>query len=218
MIINGTSVGSYPANDNLIAYNPAGSEFAFVGNHPTDATADTGVFTITSVDVVNHTISGTFNFTGYWSDFDDTTVTPKEFTNGVFTNLPYTTQNPTGDTFSANVNAAEFVDVDIFTVTTTVGTNEYISVAAANADDDSITVSVRSNLGVGSYDITGNVANDVVQVKFSPGNTGVSTLATSGTVNIIEKTTTRIKGTFFATVVIGTTTYQITQGNFDVEY
>ncbi|MCY1241680.1 hypothetical protein D9M72_545960 [compost metagenome] len=90
--------------------------------------------------------------------------------------------------------------------------------AAENNAGQSITVSMRSNLTAGTYTITGNIATDVVQVNFKPESASFGTPATSGSVTIIEKTATRIKGTFTGTVVIGVVTYQITNGAFDVEY
>ena len=218
IIVDGNTIGTYPANDNLLAYNPAGSEFAYVGNHPTDDTANTGTFTITSINSAEQTISGTFNFTGYWSDFTNTTVPPKQFTNGIFTNIPYTTDNPTGDSFSANINGAAFNDVDIFTATSGSGTSEFINISASDVADNAISIAVRSNLGVGSYDITGDFLNDVVRVSYNAASVGIGLPAMSGSVNITEKTTVRIKGTFNATVMTGSTTYQLTQGNFDVAY
>lgn len=217
MILDGTVAGTYPANDNLITYTPPGSEYGFIGSHPTDENADTGSVIITSINTTDRTISGTFTFTGYWSD-ESTTVAPKTFSNGVFTNIPYTTTNPTGDTFDATLNSLPFNDTDILTSEISVGGQDFISVAAENNAGQSITVSMRSNLTAGTYTITGNIATDVVQVNFKPESASFGTPATTGSVTIIEKTATRIKGTFTGTVVIGAVTYQITNGAFDVEY
>lgn len=217
VILSGTITGTYPANDNLIAYSPAGSEYAYTGNHPTDETLNTGSMIVTSINTINKTISGTFQFTGYWSNYD-VTLAPKVFTNGVFTNLPYVTQNPTGDTFFAKVNGVEFVDTDILTVETDFGGQQNISIGASNSIDDSLTVTVRSNLGTGTYDITGNVATDLVQIKYVPASSTFGAIATTGSVTITQKTATRIKGTFIGLVTIDTVPYEITAGTFDVEY
>ncbi|MBP8065892.1 MAG: hypothetical protein KAY31_00290 [Flavobacterium sp.] len=215
-ILNGTTTGTYPANDSFVAYNPAGSEFGYLGFHPTDETANTGSVIVTSIDMVNHTISGTFQFTGYWSDMD-VPMEPKTFTNGVFTNLPFTSSNPTGDVFDAKINGTNFVDSDIFVVETEIEMQNYISVAGHNADDDSITVSVRDNLVAGTYPITGG-ASDVVQIVYNIAPSDFGTKALTGSVTITEKTSTRLKATFTGTVIIDGETYSITQGNFDVEY
>jgi hypothetical protein len=216
-LLQGTNAGNYAANDNLIFYEPVNSDFSYSGNHPSDPNANTGNIVITEIDAVNQTISGTFFFTGYWSD----TTAPlpnKQFTNGVFTDLPYTSEAPADDTFFAKVNGQEFVDTNITTAEAEINNLPFLSIGAVNASQENISVSVRPNLTVGEYLITANPALDVVQVSYKPAGVSSSTSAQSGFVTITEKTATRIKGTFGAVVVVGTTTYQITTGAFDVAY
>jgi hypothetical protein len=216
-LLSGTSQATYPANTNLVTYMPAGEEYGYWAVNPQDDTAETGSVNITNIDVTHHTISGTFSFTGYWSDdTDPSPPTPKHFTNGTFTNLPYVTDSPTGDSFLAKVNGVDFSQDDLLAAETTVGPDTFISIGAQNANLDAMTVSVKSSLGTGTYAITGNLASDPVQIAYS--NDSGDGMASAGTVAITEKTATRIKGTFSATVVIGTTTYQITAGSFDVAY
>ncbi|HEY0046340.1 MAG TPA: DUF6252 family protein [Flavobacterium sp.] len=217
-LLDGTTPGSYAANDNIVTYTEAGEEFGWWGTHPTDNNANTGSVIITSVNATNNTISGTFSFTGYWSDQGNTTIPQKTFTNGSFTNLPYVTQSPTNDTFFAKVNGAEFVETDLLAVEISIADQEFISVGAEDATTRGITVSTRSNLSTGSYQITGNVATDPVQIKFSLNEDSFGTVATSGHVKITEKTADRIKGTFSASVTINSVVYQITDGAFDVAY
>ncbi len=121
----------------------------------------------------------------------------------------------TGDTFFAKVNGTEFVDVDILTTEIGVGSQDFISIGAQNAALDAITVSVRSDQGVGTYPITGNVATDVVQAIYDFNDANY--LAVSGTVTIQEKTATHIKGTF-SFVTNGATPFTISEGSFDVDY
>jgi len=215
--VDGTTTGTYPANSNIIVYQSAGTEFGYMGTHPTDENANTGSIIITSINSANNTISGTFSFTGYWTDYDDDTVAPKEFTNGVFTNIPYTTTNPTGDTFDATLNGNVFNDTDILVAEISLNEQTFISVAAENLNGDSITVSVRDNITAGTYAISG-ATTDVVQVNFAPVTEDFGTPASSGSVTITEKTATRIKGTFNGIVIIGDDTFTITGGSFDVEY
>ncbi len=78
-----------------------------------------------------------------------------------------------------------------------------------------ISVSVRTNLTVGNYTITGNLATDLVQAYYENENGEYK--AISGNITITSKTSDRIKGTFeFRTN--GATPFTISQGNFDVEY
>ena len=217
ILLQGSTVGTYDANDNLIVYQPVNTEYGYAGNHPTDENANTGSIIITEIDAVNQTISGTFSFTGYWTD-DTVTVAPKQFTNGVFTDLPFTTSAPTDDTFFAKIDGVDFVQTLIATADTEINNLSFLSIAAQDATQQSITVSVRPTLTVGEYLITGNTTLDVVQVNYKPAGADFGTAAQSGFVTIVQKTPTRIKGTFGATVTIEGTTYQITTGSFDVAY
>lgn len=215
-LVNSTGgVGTYPANDNIITYTPAGSEYGYWSSNIDDPEENTGSITITNINTVNKTISGTFNFKGYWSDSDVTTIPPVQFTNGVFTNIPYTDQVDSGDTFFAKVNGIEFVDVDLLVLELGIDGQDYYSIGVQNAALNSMTVSVRTNIGVGTYPMTGNSAVDVVQVIYNLND--VDYRAVSGTVKITEKTATRLKGTFSG-VTNGATPFTITEGAFDVEY
>lgn len=214
-IIEGSSTGTFPANTNLLAFNPAGSEFSYWSTNFENPAEDTGSITITNIDTVNKKISGTFNFKGYWSNTDETGVLPINFTNGVFTDVPYINGTETGDSFFAKVGGVEFADVDILAVTLDISGQEFISIGAQNAALDAITVSVKSSLSPGTYPITGNIATDVVQAIYDFED--VNNQAAAGSVTIQEKTATRIKGTF-SFVTGGTTIYTVSEGSFDVEY
>jgi hypothetical protein len=211
-ILNGSTVGNYPGSTNILAYQPNNSsQYGYVSsNIGTPNQNPIGSVTITSINTLDKTISGTFSFIGYWSDSSVTNILPIPFTNGVFTNLPYSTVSPSNDTFYAKVDGNEFVDTTI----NVVSVNNIIGIGATNANGDVITVGITDNLTAGSYTITGNVATDVVQgnIKINPNTT--ATQATAGTVTILSKTATRISGTFSFTAQPN----QITDGAFDVEY
>lgn len=213
-LLNGATTGSYPANDNFVIYSPANSEYGWAAFNPNNENENTGSITITSINTVNQTISGFFNFKGYWSNTNVTNIQPINFTNGVFQNLPYVTQSPTNDSFYAKVNGTEFVDTDILVTTIGVGTVDLIGIGARDAANNSITVGVNETLGVGSYTIT-PTNNNQVQATYVVNN--VSKLAQSGNITITSKSATRIKGTFNF-VTNGNPTATISQGTFDVEY
>jgi len=215
-IVGGTTAGTYAANQNVLAFTQGGSEFGWEGTNPANSGENTGAITISEVNTANHTISGTFQFKGYWSDTTNTTVAPKEFTEGVFTNLPYTDQSPTGDTFTATIDGTAYNPADIFVTEVTAGQTSVISIAATSGNAN-LTIAVESDITTGNYPITGSLFTDHVQVMYA-NSTGAGGPATSGTVSITQKTATRIKGTFTATVAQGNNTFQITQGNFDVAY
>lgn len=214
-LINASTVGTYPANQNLLVFTPAGSEFGYWSVNTDNETENTGSITITEINTSNKTISGTFSFKGYWSDIDQTSILPVQFTNGVFNNIPYVDQSETGDSFYAKVDGTEFVDVDILTAEIQIESQDFISIAAQDANLNAITVSVRSNLSTGTYNITGNVGADLVQAIYDFDDE--DNLATSGSVTILSKTADRIKGNFSFTTG-GSTPYNLTQGTFDVAY
>lgn len=89
ILVGGTTTGTYQANANIIAYTPSGSTFGYWSINLTDTTENTGSITITNIDTVNKKISGTFSYKGYWSDGSTTSILPVQFTNGVFTSIPY---------------------------------------------------------------------------------------------------------------------------------
>lgn len=216
-IVSGTTIGTYPANENIIIYQPSDTEFGYLGINYSNPNLNTGSIVITSINTTNKTISGTFNFTGYWSDIDESGVLPITFTNGVFTNIPYTNDNFTDDTFFAKVNGQEFVDVDIFTAISSAGDVELISVAGHDVNNNSITVSVRSNITPGTYEITGS-NSDLVQMFYENESTGFWERCLNGTVTVEERTATQLKCTFSGIVTDGNTTFTITEGAFDVQY
>lgn len=214
ILIEGSTAGTYAANVNIVAYSPAGTEYGYLGINDNNPTENTGSVIITSINKEAKTISGTFHFKGYWSDSD----TPRpaiRFTNGVFKDIPYITQEETADVFTAKVGSVNFVPTDILAAEIGIGTNDFIAIGAKDANSNVISVSIRTTLGAGSYTITGNLATDVVQAYYEDINDEYK--AVSGNITITSKTSDRIKGTFeFRTN--GAIPFVISQGNFDVEY
>jgi hypothetical protein len=211
-IIDGSTVGTYQANENLLTYTPSNSEYGYWSLNPENETLNTGSITITSINTTNNTISGTFNFTGYWSDTTVTNILPTVFSNGVFTNLPYVTQSPTNDTFYAKVDGAEFVDTFIQTVISGTGSDELINIDATDANLNSILLVIDSELSAGTYQISNGLVLGLCTFD------DVDFESTNGTIVIQSKSATRIKGTFNFEISDGTNTKQVTQGAFDVEY
>lgn len=217
--LSGTTTGTYLANDinHMIYYQPAGTDFVYWGYHPSDASANTGAVVITNIDTVNKTISGTFQFTGFWSNTDDN-LPSISFTNGVFNNIPYTEDAIGDDVFTATVNGQNFDTNLISTGEAGSGSQNFIFVAGIDVNGNVINVNMKSDLGPGTYSITGNTSSDDVQLAYQIPSQDFEAFATSGSVTIIEKTDERIKGTFNGTITGGGATYQITNGTFDVEY
>jgi len=216
--VSGITAGTYPANsiNNLIYYQPAGTEFVYWGFHPTDTNANTGAVVITQVDTVNKTVSGTFQFTGFWSNTDDN-LPSISFTNGQFSNIPYTEDALSDDVFNATLNGQPFTTDLVAVSEVGTATQTFIVVSGIDAQGRVINVNLNSTLEAGTYAITSNIGNDVQLALKIPAQ-NLDAFANSGSVTITEKTATRIKGTFNGTVTGGGATYQITNGTFDVAY
>ena len=221
-LIEGNAVGNYAANSNLLAFTPAGSEFGYWSVNPSNAAENTGSISITNIDTVNKKISGTFVYKGYWSDTTTTSILPVQFTNGVFTNIPYTSNVPVSDdSFYAKVDGTEFVEnqinVALIVDTTPNPIPDQISIVGSKTNNDTVGINVNKILGVGTYTITGPLSDvDVVR-----GNILINDVlynAESGSITITSKTATRIKGTFNMVVKNFTTsaTKNVTAGTFDV--
>lgn len=218
--IDNVSVGTFPANQNVISYQPQASSFAYLGVNFNNQTEDTGSISITSINTTNNSISGTFSFKGYWTDTVNS-LAPKTFTNGVFQNIPLTGNigTPSNDLFFANVDGSEFVEnqIDVAAVSSS-GFPDAISIAASKSNGDVLSISIDEGTPVGTYPITGLLSTtDVVRGKYLVGGTlhgGIS-----GSLTITSLTATRIAGTFtfIAEDINQTSSHQITQGSFDVE-
>jgi hypothetical protein len=219
--LNGDTPGTYDSTSNLIVYepnsnNPTGDLYWAL--NPTNPGVSAGSVTITSIDNVNNKVSGTFAFTGYWSDTSVTNILPKVFTNGVFTNIPFVVgTNPSNDTFYAKVDGVEFVEdqIDVTEVLAS-GFPDSYSIVASKANGQTVGFRFAKTLGVGTYNFTGPFGQDL------SGNCLFNNLlytTDSGTFTITQKTATRIKGTFnyLASNFTTSQTKTITEGSFDVE-
>lgn len=215
------TVGTYPANQNLLIYNPAASQFGYVSINFQDPNEDTGSITITNIDTVNKKISGTFTFKGYWTNADEPGVVPINFTNGTFTNISYTSINPppstSTDLFFAKVDGPEFVEnnIDVAEVIAS-GFPDSYSIVASKSNGDNIGLRFSKTLPVGNYAFDGAFNQDLASTcKF---NNSLYTSET-GSFKITSKTATRITGTFNIIVSNFSTSDVkiISEGSFDVE-
>jgi len=220
ILISGIATGTYPANSNIIAYTPTGSEFGYWSVNLANQTENTGSITITNINTLTKTISGTFSYRGYWSDSSNTSIIPVDFKNGIFTNVPYTTGDPlSNDSFFAKIDGTEFVEeqIDGALLTNVSGMPDQISVVGSKNNGDRVGLNIIRSLALGTYQFTGPLG---ANVNGSCVLNNVLYNADSGSLTITSKTDTRIKGTFSMVVKNFTTsdTKAVTEGTFDVEY
>ncbi len=227
--IPGFDVGSYPVgNMSISAYSPLGG-IPFWSVDPDDDSdfPSTASYVITELDTVNKTVSGTFEFKGFQSDMEtDEVLATKLFTNGFFTAITYTGDIPQDngggpgvvfENFFAKVNGENFLAVDDFVSygLTSINNMSFDSFKAVNEDGDEITINIKANTPVGTYNITEGGTADKVQIKLKKG-VNVNK-AISGNVKITVRTASMIKATFSGVVNIAGVTYTITSGQFKAE-
>lgn len=210
-IITGSGENTFSGEDVLFSYDPsAESEYTY-NNYTEDGEAN-GSVTITEIDAVNHTISGTFQFTGYYSNFD-VVVLPTVFSNGQFTDIPYTD------------SLVEPGDEEYFRAKIDGQLDEYGIFGAAEANGAlSITGSdVLSNLNIfigtetqpGTYAFSSELSDPPTGIYTVDG---VDYTSVSGTLTIISNDGDFIKGEFnFAATNEEGDTIEITDGEFNVE-
>jgi hypothetical protein len=216
-LLNGTSIGTYDSTSNLLSFTPANSYYEYIGLNYANPTQSLGNVIVTSIDTVHHTISGTFGFTGYWSDSSVTNILPIVFSSGTFTNIPYVSQNPSTDTFFAKVDGSEFVEdnIDVSAVISQ-GFPDSYSIVASKNNGDNIGLRISQSLSVGTYQFTGPLSQDISS-SYLLG--GVLYSVDSGLITITSKTATHMNGTFSIIVKNFTTnvTKTITEGAFSVD-
>lgn len=221
-VVEGAIAGVYPANINEIGYFPAGSMDGYYSLNNDNLSENTGSISVSNINTSKKTISGTFNFKGYWGD---NTKTPIVFTNGVFKDIPYTNTDPSAgggntggtgtDTFSAKVDGTEFVENAIdFVEVDASGVAPYYSIVGKKTNGDTVGIKITETLSTGTYSITsGSDVGGYYKVNDVLYN------AESGSITITSKTATQISGTFnfIGKNFTSGNTKAITAGTFSIE-
>ncbi|WP_116788813.1 DUF6252 family protein [Flavobacterium psychrotrophum] len=211
IVLDAVTTGTYDARA-LMAYSPDGDEDNVYSNISLTEEDVSGTVTISQINTTNHTISGTFSFTGYRDG-----VANKAFTDGKFENIPYTEAGttPTDDVFRATVDGTAYTYEGTDVVVGLVNDNQLT--LQAFGDNHEIRL-FMNNLGVGTYPFS---ATPTATAKaWFTDSSDVETAVSNGTLIITSKTSTRIAGTFSYTVTndAGVATHTVTAGSFDVEY
>lgn len=221
MVLPKLQVGVFTLNAQSTPYAVYGNAFDTTNIYLSNVGNGSGTITISSVDTVNHLISGSFSFT-LLSPVDGST---KIVTAGVLAFVPYTGGTVTGsippptitDTVKATINGANFFGTEV-EVTDSLGQLLIVGISSDQTQD--LGLLVPDNITPGAYSLdfaTGQY------IGFYNPSLAVTLLSQSnGTVTIIsnDMTARRIKGTFAFTgsELMGTTTASISQGYFSVSY
>ncbi|MFP9118688.1 DUF6252 family protein [Flavobacterium sp. RNTU_13] len=208
--VYGYQVGDYTGSKAFASYYASATDEVGYSSNDVDITVK-----VTEINTANRTISGTFTFVGEGVDETDT----KQFTNGVFTNVPYTTENADGDVMTATINgtAYDYKNSIAYVTTIDVGSGETVNFPAIGPDH-AITPTLSTTLIPGSYALSSDTANPV-HFTFTDAE-GIEHEVTEGTVGITRNSNNRIAGTYQFTVKndAGEVIYNITGGTFDVDY
>jgi hypothetical protein len=219
--LNDTIPGVYKLSQvsaSLAAYadNDSSNLYAYTTNEGIDSTQAGGLVTVTEIDPVNRTITGTFAF----KVFRDIDNKQKTITEGVFYKLPYaTTLPPSGgkDTMQAAIDGATWKAQSI--IAQSLAPQLAINGSALNGSQSiSLVMPLDVQPGTYTFDPTGLV----YFALYNPTAT-ISRLSTSGTLEILENdpTTKRIRGNFQFQAdepLNPAIKNQITGGYFSVEY
>lgn len=171
-----------------------------------------GSVTITEIDEVNKTVSGTFH-SKVKSYTDETTI---EITTGSFTKIPYTTEITTS-TMSAKIGGVQF---NSHVVVSAKAMGMLVLNGQTLGGQQIITISVPETITVGTYTFGELGFSDQYTTYSANGKTYASV---SGTLKITvhNKTTKHIEGTFtFAAEPFGfeASNVSATEGVFSVNY
>ena len=216
MSVEETTPGTYTGSDVLLTYSddPASDDSY------SNLLNDSGTLTITSVDTTNHTISGTFSFTGDYSDVNAGRAA-KRITNGVFTNVPYTGSIDNTDVFNATVDgtAVTYGGSDLIVGFLEVNGVSAITLRGTNANHV-IELQMNEETAVGTYAFT-DAINALPKATFTDAN-DVEYPITRGSLVITANDGIRIKGTFSFEVrnpanPNGAPLHTVTGGTFDIE-
>ncbi|MFP9113556.1 DUF6252 family protein [Flavobacterium sp. RHBU_3] len=185
-IVFGNTEGTYTGSQVYIAEYYSGGEET--GNYygytvdPEYSPGTTATINITEIDEVNHTISGTFSFTGEGSGTGTGTSVDgemKNFTNGVFTDVPYITDDTVGDQMKATVDGVFYnYSVDFLYIEYS-GTEFGCKVMAPN---HMLYIATDAALGLGTYNIS-NSGSSVNRATFWDAS-GVEYEINEGTITI----------------------------------
>ncbi len=210
IIVNATTIGTYTEEAIMVYYENDADE-----NGYNNFLENPGTVTISEINTTNNTISGTFSFTGVNDAGDE-----KVFTNGVFENVPYTTENTTDDVFTATVDDT-FIDYANSVAVTLVGGGggtDNIGIQGIGQNGAGIRLSISDALAEGIYPIS-NEPSSTARGYFSIDEDNELS-ASTGSLTITSKVGGRIAGTFQYVITDGSgaVIHEVTDGEFDVEY
>lgn len=218
IVLPGNTTGTY--NSPVINYLPSGtSTNTYTNLNPASGNEPNGQVVITNINTTSRTISGTFNFTGYFTD-ESQNLPPVVFSSGSFQNVPYTgdapnpnpNPGPTTKFLKAKIDGTmtNFVNVTVFHLMDT------YRIAGTNTDN-SLSISVPDDITAGTYELGENL--DGVTAGYIPsfGADAYYSLP-GGSITITSVSNGWISGTFnFTGEDFDGATVTVTEGSFNAQ-
>jgi len=194
--------------------------YAFSTNQGTDTSKAGGTVTITQIDPVGRTISGTFSF----KVFREIDGQQKTITNGVFTKIPYVTALPatsSKDTLQATIDGKAWAAINI---QKQAAQGSLVVIGASSDGTQSISLTFPTTATAGTYQLDNSNPSFLAVYILLSGSTPTGFIQSKGTLTITENNTgtSRIKGTFQFTgqdaTGASTAKPSITSGVFSIYY
>jgi hypothetical protein len=211
-VLNQTS-SSYAA----YADNDSSDIYAFSTNQGSDTTQAGGMVNITSIDPVNHTVTGTFSF----KVFRDIDGHQKVINSGVFYKLPYVTSLPPAsntDTIQASIDgskwSAQSIDAESLS-------GQLILSGSLSDGTQTIGLLMPADITPGKYTLAFIGGTYIGVYNPSPS---VALASSTGTLTILSNNTltNRISGNFVFTAVdplgLSNVSHTVSAGYFNVTY
>ena len=224
MTLTDTAIGTYvlgPQTTSLAAYgNIDSASTAVFSTSQGDSAQAGGEVTVTQIDKVNQTISGTFAFKVFRSSDGQL----RTITSGVFNQIPYTASLPAsnpGDTLTATIDNGSWTAESIVPSSFD---NQLTIVGSLSNGNQSIALILPATVTAGTYAMTptgGSVTYMGIYDEIINGSNSADP-ASSGSITILQNntSTSRIRGTFqFKTTgVPPQSSHTLTSGFFSVYY
>lgn len=207
-----------PQTSSLAIYGFIDSSYTtnFSTSAGTDTTQAGGEVTLTAIDQLTKTVSGTFAFKVYRaSDGAQRTIAT-----GVFSNIPYTTTLPgtaPTDTVTASIDGAQFASTSIQASTSGA---QLTILGSISSGSQSIALIFPANAPVGSHALTTAAPAYSAVYDFVSSSSNTAAPANAGAINILENntSTSRIRGSFSFTTSDAGNNHAVTGGYFSVYY
>jgi Family of unknown function (DUF6252) len=185
-----------------------------------DGEGGSATVTISEIDTVNHTISGTFSFTGIGSGEGTGAAVEgvaKDFTNGVFTNVPYETEDVNGDACQATVNGTAVNYKNSIFYSGIFDSTVFFNPVGI---DNQYQISIDTAAGTGTFNLEDSTTHSITY-KDAPGVVGGTEYEVQeGTITVTSTANFRVQGTYSFVVkdAGGNVISTITNGSFDIGY